>query len=125
MMSGQSQPGSQGTLDLLSITLGQAADSFHQQRLVYRVQPSLHRRRYVESGGCQSASTNSPASRDAVRLVKGTMKRSWDTCGALTTTAGLTFALDKSEKGYRTKMTSFLEELAIDIILEVIPKRVE
>jgi len=53
------------------------------------------------------------------------MKIPSDTCGALTTTAGLTFALDKSEKGYRTKMTSFLEELAIDIILEVIPKRVE
>jgi hypothetical protein len=53
------------------------------------------------------------------------MKISCDTCGALTTTAGLTFALDKSEKGYRTKMTSFFEELALDIILGVIPKRVE
>jgi hypothetical protein len=52
-------------------------------------------------------------SRDAVLLVKGTIKISCDTCGALTTTAGRTFALDKSEKGYRTKMTSFFEELAL------------
>jgi hypothetical protein len=33
----------------------------------------------------------------------------WEECGAFTTTAGLTFALDKSEKGYRTRTMSFLE----------------
>ncbi len=57
----------------------------------------------------QSVRTNSPASNEIVLLVRGTTKTSWEECGAFTTTAGLTLALDKSEKGYRTRTMSFLE----------------
>lgn len=46
-----------------------------------------------------SDNTNSPANRELVLLVKGVMRTSWDECDVLTTTAGLTFELDKSEKG--------------------------
>lgn len=56
-----------------------------------------------------SDNTNSPSSNELVLLVKGVMIMSWDGCDALTTTACLTFELDKSEKGYRTKITSCLE----------------
>jgi hypothetical protein len=52
---------------------------------------------------------NSPDSKDVVLLVNGTIRISSDVWGALTTTAGLTLELDKSEKGYRTKIMSFLE----------------
>ena len=58
----------------------------------------------------QSDNTNSPLSNELVLLVNGVMIISWEECGALfTTTAGLTFELDKSEKGYLTKITSWLE----------------
>ena len=63
----------------------------------------------LRPAAAQSVSTNSPASNEMVLLVRGTRKTSWEECGALTTTAGLTFALDKSEKGYRTRTMSFLE----------------
>jgi len=44
-----------------------------------------------------------------VRLVSGTTKRSCDACGALTTAAGRTFAVEASENGYRTSTTSCVE----------------
>ncbi|MEC4803662.1 MAG: hypothetical protein SAJ12_22905 [Jaaginema sp. PMC 1079.18] len=46
-----------------------------------------------------SDNTNSPAIGEPILFVKGVMKISWDECDVLTTTAGLTFELDQSEKG--------------------------
>jgi len=53
------------------------------------------------------------------------MNRSLEACGEFTTTAGLTFELDKSVNGYRIKITSFLKKLGIDIVLDVIPNGIE
>ncbi len=47
----------------------------------------------------QSVRMNSPESSPLVRLVNGTTKRSREGCGALTTTAGRTLALEASENG--------------------------
>ena len=55
----------------------------------------------------------------------GEAVRNADTRCSPSLTAGLTFAPDKSENGYRTRMTSFFKELGIDIILGVIPNGIE
>jgi hypothetical protein len=46
-----------------------------------------------------SDNTNSSTSNESVLLVNGVIIMSCDGCDGLTTTAGLTFELDKSEKG--------------------------
>ena len=76
---------------------------------MHRIQPTLHRRWHVESGCC-------PISKDELlgkERGRPTGQRDDEDilrhCGALTMIAGRTFTPDNAEKGYRTRMTSFLE----------------
>ena len=41
------------------------------------------------------------------------------------TMAGRTFVLDRSEKGYCVRTTSFFEQLGIDLVLGVVPDRIQ